>query len=246
MVSDNLSRVHRILEKLEQVRSRGLSCFGSEKHGFRLNPALTEAELEAFEKKHNIQLPGDYRAFLRHAGNGGAGPYYGLLRLEEWDGFLGWLTDDYRVDFLSQPCPLYPDLVRKEEWRDQFADVCPYQGTLSLAHEGCSYVVQLVVTGRHAGRVVRVDAEGQPPLMVPEADFLSWYESWVNYVIGGEGLGFSQSPKRALQNASKRPFFSWWAWIILIVALGIFLAESLRTNIGLPGIGDKPATGHKK
>src|SRR5437899_422192 len=111
MANDNdLDRLRRILEKLEQVRARRLSCFGSEKHGFRLNPPLTEAELDAFEKKNHVRLPNDYRTFLKDAGNGGAGPFYGLLPLEEWDGFCGWLMDDCPGDFLARPCPLYPDL----------------------------------------------------------------------------------------------------------------------------------------
>jgi len=66
-------RVQRILKKLEQVRARGLSCFDSDSHRFRLDAPLEEVELYAFEKEHGIRLPKDYRAFLKHAGNGGPG-----------------------------------------------------------------------------------------------------------------------------------------------------------------------------
>jgi hypothetical protein len=82
-INDYVSRVQRILQKLEQVRTRNLSCFGSDSHGFRLNPPLPEADLCAFETSHRIRLPDAYRTFLLHAGNGGACQYYGLFPLDE-------------------------------------------------------------------------------------------------------------------------------------------------------------------
>ncbi|MBK8270721.1 MAG: SMI1/KNR4 family protein [Planctomycetes bacterium] len=66
-------RIGRILTRLERVRELGLPCFGSEKHKFVLHSTLEESEVEAFESKHGISLPADYRAFLLQAGNGGAG-----------------------------------------------------------------------------------------------------------------------------------------------------------------------------
>ena len=58
--------------------------FGESKHGFRLGPPLGEGELAAFEQVHGVSLPAGYRAFLTEIGNGGAGPYYGLVPLEKW------------------------------------------------------------------------------------------------------------------------------------------------------------------
>jgi hypothetical protein len=46
-----------------------------------------------FEKHHNITLPDDYRRFILQAGNGGAGPHYGLLPLENIDHEAGLLTE---------------------------------------------------------------------------------------------------------------------------------------------------------
>jgi len=51
-------------------------------HQYRLNPVLDEQAILTFEKRHNVRLPEDYRAFLLHVGNGGAGPYCGVLPLE--------------------------------------------------------------------------------------------------------------------------------------------------------------------
>jgi hypothetical protein len=195
MVEDDLDRVRRILEKLEQVRARGLFCFGSEKHGFRLNPPCSEAELEAFENKHHIHLPSDYRTFLKHVGNGGAGPYYGIYPLEKWDNFASWVMDHVPDDLLASPCPLQPELSRSSDWQDEFGKISPYQGTFSLGSQGCTYAIQLVVTGPWVGKVVYVDADGQTPYMLRESDFLSWYERWLNELLGSYKMdGFGYGP----------------------------------------------------
>ena len=65
-------QIQRILEKLNQVRRKGLTCFGAESHKFRLNPPIAESVLNGFEAKHRIRLPQHYRSFLGLAGNGGA------------------------------------------------------------------------------------------------------------------------------------------------------------------------------
>src|SRR5258708_39519318 len=108
------------------VRSRSLSCFGSESHGFRLNSPLHEAELQAFETKHRIRLPDDYRTFLKHAGNGGAGPYYGIFPLDKWNDFADWVVDNRPDDFLARPCPLLPELNPASDWAEQLGDASPY------------------------------------------------------------------------------------------------------------------------
>jgi HEAT repeat protein len=184
----HVARVHRILQKLEQVRAGNLSCFGSEKHQFRLNPPLTEAELQAFEAQHEVRLPADYRTFLQYAGNGGAGPYYGLYPLKMWNDLVDWTLDDVPDNILALPCPLYPELPPTNNWDEGLGEVSPYQGTLSLGTQGCSYVMQLIVTGPFAGRVVYGDADLNPPYMVHEPDFLAWYERWLDELLQGYNI----------------------------------------------------------
>ncbi|MBN1427653.1 MAG: HEAT repeat domain-containing protein [Anaerolineae bacterium] len=187
MAETHLLRVQRILQKLEQVRKRKLTCFGSQSHNFRLKSPISEYNLRAFETEHSIQLPDDYRTFLLHAGNGGAGPFYGLYPLDKWDDFADWVLEEERPDnFLALPCPLTPELEPSDDWVDQFTDcVSPYQGTISLGTQGCTYATQLIVSGPYAGRVVYVEASDLPPYIVYEADFLAWYERWLDELLQG-------------------------------------------------------------
>jgi hypothetical protein len=177
--------VQRLLEKLELARKRNLSCFGSESHGFRLHAPLSQAALTRFEIEHAITLPWAYRVFLGHAGNGGAGPYYGIYPLERWRRFAEWVFDDPPANILARASRLEvgwnPSLVAAPETERLSA----YQGALSLGSQGCGYEMLLIVNGPCRGRVAYVDADGQPPYVVPDDNFLSWYERWLDEMLAG-------------------------------------------------------------
>lgn len=180
----SISAINRILSKLEQVREHRLTCFGSEYHEFQMNPPLSENEIQLFESQQSLRLPEDYRLFLQHVGNGGAGPYYGLLPLEEWDS----ATNSGLPDFLQRPSPLRPDMPKGIPWEQALN--CSYeelfQGTLALVHQGCAYYALLVVTGVYRSRVVYVDLDRcQTPYFVHNPDFLSWYERWLDELLWG-------------------------------------------------------------
>ena len=50
-----MDAIPRILAKLEEVRRRDLTCFGSGSHGYRLNPPLDEAAVRrAYERSGRI------------------------------------------------------------------------------------------------------------------------------------------------------------------------------------------------
>ena len=72
-----------IRDGLRRLREAGPlpQVFGSQAHRFRLHPPLPEVEVAAFEARHRVSLPAEYRGFLTHVGNGGAGPYYGQFPL---------------------------------------------------------------------------------------------------------------------------------------------------------------------
>ncbi len=74
--------LQRIREKLDYQTAidTEFSSFGAYMHQYRLGRTLSEDELIEYESFFGVQLPDDYRAFLMHIGNGGAGPGYGLER----------------------------------------------------------------------------------------------------------------------------------------------------------------------
>jgi hypothetical protein len=201
-----------ILRKLARLRAFGASdrVFGSAVHRFELRPPLEEGRLASFEDAHQVTLPRDYRQFLTHCGNGGAGPYYGLFPLGTMDG-LGldlqpWREGDGIVGSLAAPFPhteawnlpedeLEPPTFSSDEHEDQWHQHAAYwaphlaNGAFPICHQGCAYRNILVVNGPEYG-YVWVDARPGDGGLLPEVDetgqhlaFGDWYTRWLEQAL---------------------------------------------------------------
>lgn len=156
-----------------------------------------EAELAWFEQQHGIQLPEGYRTFLLRVTNGGAGPFYGLLRLES-----GRVDDiDYpdagRLLDPSQPFPhTEPWNLENTSGLDHAEFETEYfapkwaNGLLRIANYGCGISVNLVVNGPDYGKIW-VDDRANDGGFYPDhllgnqqrIEFLDWYELWLDQSI---------------------------------------------------------------
>ena len=207
------NKIKRILDDFKRVRQRGKlpDIFGAETHEFALNPPLTESEVAAFESAYRVALPAEYRLFLLHVGNGGAGPYYGLFRLgemddgfefEQWEegAFVGELAapfphSDPWNDLTGEPDDDYDDEEVYEQSLDEFDeryfDPALMNGAIPICHLGCALRQWLVVTGPEAGNVWcddRADRRGTYPLTAPgkkRVTFYQWYRDWLDEVLTG-------------------------------------------------------------
>ena len=202
----------RIQEKLAQAKNadKDLEVFGADAHQYHLNPPVSEAEVFAFEKKYGVQLPECYRTFMLTIGDAKAkksdfiaGPYFGLYPFgTSVDSLLYEKIETY----LKAPCNLSPDMTQ-EEWETlsdpllfseeeeeededkYFAERAKvFGGLLPLGTQGCTYEHALVLNGKYAGRVVNVDLDLAQPKFAFEANFLDWYERYLDEVISGQLL----------------------------------------------------------
>ena len=200
----------RIQQKLAQAKEadKNLEVFGADAHQYHLNPPVSEAEVLAFENKYGVQLPECYRAFMLTIGDAKAkksdfiaGPYYGLYAFgTSVDSLLYEKIETY----LKAPCNLSPDMTQ-EEWKTlsdpllsseeeeeedddkYFAERAKvFGGLLPLGSQGCTYEHALVLNGKYAGRVVNVDLDLAQPKFAFEANFLDWYERYLDEVISGQ------------------------------------------------------------
>ena len=203
-------QLHRIQQKLAQAKAadKDLQVFGADAHKYHLNPPVSEAEVLAFEKKYGVQLPECYRAFMLTIGDAKAkksdfiaGPYFGLYAFgTSVDSLLYEKIDTY----LKAPCNLSPDMTQ-EEWETLSDPLLPseeeeeedddkyfaerakvFGGLLPLGSQGCTYEHALVLNGKYAGRVVNVDLDLAQPKFAFEANFLDWYERYLDEVISGQ------------------------------------------------------------
>jgi SMI1/KNR4 family protein SUKH-1 len=199
------------LRRLARVRP---NVFGAGEHEFKLNPPLSEAEVAAFEAKHGIRLPGDYRQFIAEIANGGPGPYYGVFPLGYMDGTSGAVVP------WDQPCTIVGDLAaefpHREAWNDltgrppdelagqnepeyerqiavfeaRYFAPSVMNGALPICHMGCALRVWLVVTGEQRGhlwRDGRAEDTGVSPILLKDgspAEFSGWYRKWMEEAFG--------------------------------------------------------------
>ena len=142
-----------------------------------------------------------------------AGPYYGLYAFgTQVDDLLYEGSEIY----LKAPCALSPDMTKEEwealsdpllmseeddedfeedeeegyviEVEDNYIEECGkvFGGLLPLGSQGCTYEHALVLNGKYAGRVVNVDLDLAQPKFAFEANFLDWYERYLDEVISGQ------------------------------------------------------------
>jgi SMI1 / KNR4 family (SUKH-1) len=195
-------------EALARLRAGFPKVFGADGHQFELNGVVLEADLVAFERKYRISLPHDYRQFLTHLGNGGAGPFYGVFPLGMADDnfeLRDWQERDNLVGILSEPFPF------QEQWNDispmppeeTYWGTALVNGAIPICHEGCALRIWLVVTGDQAGFLwedKRAEYGGLTPLRLangPFATFAAWYEDWINACLAELGEGPTLPPRSA-------------------------------------------------
>lgn len=197
-------QIERIKDKLFRAKIADADCkiFGSESHEYLLCRPSTEEEVRDFEKTYSVQLPLCYRSFLLKVGNGGigtrnsgAGPSFGLYPLG---------NDVSEEKCLSYDCLIDPDITM-EQWKslteyynvytnnspeeeERFAGKL-FGGILPLGTQGCTYYHAIVLNGPHKGLVVNLDSSCCiPPIFTIDANFLDWYERWLDQVIDGSLL----------------------------------------------------------
>jgi hypothetical protein len=166
-------------------------------------------EVLAFERRHAVRLPSDYRHFLTSIGNGGAGPYYGIFPLGEMDatfgglqpwqernGFMGALSEPFLLETEWNDLTGFPndELLdgdeaeydrQVEEFEKRYWDASITNGAIPICHEGCAIRIWLVATGSQAGRLWRdgrTEQTGIKPLRLADgaiATFAGWYDEWL-------------------------------------------------------------------
>lgn len=205
---DDLAR--RVLKGVEELRrfDPDLSNFGASSHRYQFNPRATEGDVESCERRWGMRLPADYREFLLKVGNGGAGPFYGIFRLGEWDG--AGEGEPWEASSLGDPSKPFPHRRSWNEPRsyasapsDQESDeyhrwmdledgryYAPAltNGSIPICTEGCALRFLLVVTGPEAGQVwydARADEKGLMPMGEGQnrLSFSEWYLAWLDNAL---------------------------------------------------------------
>jgi len=164
---DEIAKLDELLRRLRDA-DPGRRVFGSAQHGYSLGPPLSEVELAAFESSNGVALPEDYRCFLRTLGIGGAGPFYGLERLDSFGRNL------------SSPVPLTRATDQLAEGElNELPDHDDYGGVLEFCHQGCGIYSYLVVNGSTFGTIWN----GREDFYPTRLSFAVWYTTWLERAL---------------------------------------------------------------
>lgn len=167
-----MSEIQEIAQLIRQLRAADPKyfVFGSELHKYKLRETLSEETLRAFEDKHDLQLPADYRAFLREVGDSGAGPFYGLDKLEEAAAERDLSRSFPLTEASKMPADDEVDAVGDEE----------QPGVLALCHQGCAIYSFLVVRGPAYGTIWNGECELFAPT---NHSFEAWFKRWAERAL---------------------------------------------------------------
>ena len=177
--------------------------FGSSKHGYKLNPTVTQEEVRRFEAHWHLTLPDEYVFFLTKVGNGGAGPYYGLYSLENlarYNEYLGFYDDRDKealpsfIDRNMSPVNWARAMEEMEDINDdneydaRMKQVC--SGLLVIGTQGCTYDNLLMWKGSERGKIVYIDWNMEPEYgpFLTGLTFLEWFEQYFLEILAGHNL----------------------------------------------------------
>lgn len=144
-----------ILSKIKELKAQDPDCkvFGANLHQFKLNPVLSEQEIVDLETKYLIKLPDDYRWFLMNIGNGGAGPCYGIMKLQESIKEVTSCLDDneeneesYQSFLGAEFVP--PQSVERARRMDYYV-----KGMIPVSDAGCCMYYHLCLAGVEKGNM---------------------------------------------------------------------------------------------
>lgn len=170
MISEWTS-IRKKLEHLRQLDKQVLVS-AAYRHDYQFHPPLEEAEVDRLGAQLGCKIPEELRYVYTKLGDGGPGPYYGLLPGRDW------------VEFAPEtPYPGIEAIMQKvNEEQNGYLQGDELTGAIGLIHHGCGEYYCMVVNGSKAGALLIASCDG----FVQEIDetLVDVYDDWLDREIG--------------------------------------------------------------
>lgn len=166
-----MKRIEIIKEKLNDLKSldNGFSVFGSGRHKYKWNKALSEKEISQIEADHQIILSTEYKELLEYLGNGGAGCGYGLEKLSFKNINPPYIGSNVLLRNWEDPKEIECDMVETDE----------ISGYVKLFDYGCGMEYCLIVKGEEKGGLIFFDCDGRFE-KIEDRTLFDAYEGWLD------------------------------------------------------------------
>jgi len=194
LTEDEKIQINRILTKTKKIKAKDpkYEVFGSKTWKYKWPKCAAEKDIVKVEKKYGIELPREYRLYLRFIANGGPGFAYGIYPIERAS-----VPSNIKKDCTCFPFMTQEDFEILEKRQNEIYEADENSeedifcnGLLAIGTEGCTYDICLVVTGDYRGRIVHADMNEDGPFRFSYDDnFLDWYERWLDDFIYGLDMG---------------------------------------------------------
>ena len=216
--------------RLAELLAANPEChmFGSGQHECRFGPPVDPAVLARVEELAGVPLPADYREFVTTIGDGGLGPYYGVMSLTEAMaqveatsglaslGMDSPLTEDISIgelmrmpaDWNEHVARLDTDPAYEAGWGRLQAEYmgAPWcQGRLPIAQFGCGDWFFLILRGPRRGTMWVDSLDSASGLYGLEVGFRTWYSRWLDDAIDqATNLAYVRTPGGYLRYGDNR------------------------------------------
>lgn len=171
------AKIHR-LSKLDKTRQ----AFGARHHKYLFGNNLTAQQISDWEEESGVKLPTVLKGYFLECGNGGAGPYYGMKRLQDLRlykpnaPFLN--ADQLRALAKERYNPEDEDsdyfYENESSWEVAQSD---YQGLIAIIGYGNGDQICLVTNGKKTGQIfLKTMPNGLSEIGSLQADFHRWLD----------------------------------------------------------------------
>lgn len=202
------ARIAAILEQLGRLRAQDLrtetidlggvevvgyrcAVHGATRHRYELREPIDNLHLVEFEDRLGAQLPSEYRSWITQVADGGSGPMYGLIPLNDEPETM---TLEYGSDFLGEEAIATRAAADDAGIWKRNTEIL-YRGMTFVAEEGDGAWNVLILRGAAAGQIWWLNTEHAiaRPILHPETrspvGFLDWYELWLERAFTDAKLG---------------------------------------------------------
>lgn len=191
----NIQEISQKIFLLQKIREKQKILLPISK---QMNAPISKHQILSFEERYKVSLPRDYKEFISNIGNGGIGPDYGLLPLQ--DSIVDTkIKNSPQID-ISTPFAFTnswnESWIMGLDWENgerptdkqlnDYMDVRHISGCLQIGHigHGCTYL--LVINGEDYGTIwtdERADYGGLNPVLSEcgqKMMFEKWYMDWLD------------------------------------------------------------------
>lgn len=165
--------------KLLKSYDKQFQVSGTQYHRYKANKICSLAEIECFEKKINCQIPQELRSYYLECGNGGVGPFNGILPLDKIQVYQPDLPYPGEAGLREICYKEHPEYISE----DGYFEIGPQylSGLITVMYQEGGHEILIVCNGPQTGEIVY--RSGAWSICDGKESLIEGFRNWLNYHI---------------------------------------------------------------